>query len=368
MTLKLDLVVGARPNFMKAAPLARVLSRTKGIRIRLIHTGQHFSPEMSQVFFEQLELPKPDVYLSVGSGSHAAQTARILERIEPVFADGRPDRVVVFGDVNSTVAAALAASKLEIPVDHVEAGLRSFDRSMPEEINRILTDSISDLLFVTEESGRRNLLKQGHPRRRIHFVGNLMVDTLLASRARAAATGALDEFGVEPGRFVLVTLHRPSNVDDPHRLAGLVEVIEKLAGEIDVIWPVHPRTRDRIGASGRPVVPGLRLLPPLDYLRFTALEGAARLVLTDSGGIQEETSVLGVPCLTVRENTERPVTIEKGTNRLAGNDPARVLRLARKLLAAPPPGRPRRPPKWDGQAAGRIAAVYSTIGRGTKAR
>ncbi len=360
--MKLINVCGARPNFMKIAPLMRAYRAHPDIAPLLVHTGQHYDEKMSRQFFDELEIPRPDINLEVGSGSHARQTAAILERFEPVLLEHRPDAVLVVGDVNSTVACALAAAKLGAAVFHVEAGLRSFDRSMPEEINRVLTDAISDLLFVSEPSGAENLRREGIPEDRIHFVGNVMIDTLERCRERAAASGILDALALEPGGYAVLTLHRPSNVDDPAVLAGLLGALEEVQRDLPVAFPIHPRTRKSLASAGLEArvgaMPGLRLLDPLGYLDFLRLLSEAAVVLTDSGGIQEETTILGVPCLTLRENTERPVTITEGTNQLVGMDPSRLLagyRQARRQgrLTA------RRPEKWDGRAAERIAAVLA---------
>ena len=353
--MKIVCVVGARPNFIKLAALIAEFRRRPSFAVRLIHTGQHFSPEMSQAFFQDLELPAPDLNLDVGSGTSTVQTAEVMKRLEPVFLEKRPDLVVVVGDVNSTLAASLVAAKLGIPIAHVESGLRSFDRTMPEEINRVLTDAISDYLFVTEPAGVANLLAEGVPRDKIHFVGNVMIDTLLRFRDKAARSGILEELGLRPNEYAVTTLHRPSNVDSPERLKALFEVLAQLAQRLPVVFPVHPRTRGRMEAAGL-CVPNLLLTPPLGYLDFLRLMSEARLVLTDSGGIQEETTILGVPCLTVRENTERPVTIEKGTNRLVGTDPRRILEAAIEALGAN--GMHARVPEmWDGMAGARIADV-----------
>lgn len=353
--MKIVCVVGARPNFIKMAALITEFRRRPSFAVRLIHTGQHFSPEMSQAFFQDLKLPAPDLNLEVGGGSSTVQTAEVMKRLEPVLLENCPDLVVVVGDVNSTLAASLVAAKLGIPIAHVESGLRSFDRTMPEEINRVLTDAISDYLFVTEPAGVANLLAEGVPRDKIHFVGNVMIDTLLRFRDKAARSGILEELGLRPNEYAVTTLHRPSNVDSPERLKALFEVLAQLAQRLPVVFPVHPRTRGRMEAAGL-CVPNLLLTPPLGYLDFLRLMSEARLVLTDSGGIQEETTILGVPCLTVRENTERPVTIEKGTNRLVGTDPRRILEAAIEALGAN--GMHARVPEmWDGMAGARIADV-----------
>ncbi len=360
--MKLINVCGARPNFMKIAPLMRAYRAHPGIAPLLVHTGQHYDEKMSRLFFDELEIPRPDINLEVGSGSHARQTAAILERFEPVLLEHRPDAVLVVGDVNSTVACALAAAKLGAAVFHVEAGLRSFDRRMPEEINRVLTDAISDLLFVSEPSGLENLRREGIPEHRIHFVGNVMIDTLERCRERAAASGILEALGLEPGNYAVLTLHRPSNVDDPAVLAGLVGALEEIQRDLPVAFPIHPRTRKSLACAGLEnrikAMSGLRLLDPLGYLDFLRLMSEAAVVLTDSGGIQEETTILGVPCLTLRDSTERPVTIAEGTNRLVGMDPDRLLAGYREARRQ---GRRsgRRPEKWDGRAAERIAAVLA---------
>jgi UDP-N-acetylglucosamine 2-epimerase (non-hydrolysing) len=341
---------------MKMAPILAAMRGRAGFRPRLIHTGQHFSPEMSDAFFRELEMPEPDVNLEVGGGTATAQTAEIMRRLESLFAADRPAAVVVVGDVTSTMATAIAAMQQQIPVAHVEAGLRSFDRRMPEEVNRILTDSISSFLFVTEPSGVRNLRAEGVAEEKIHLVGNVMIDTLLRFREKAARSRILETLGICPREYAVVTLHRPSNVDDPVQLRKLRGALTEVSRLLPVIFPVHPRTRARIAEQGGEEAPGLNLIPPLGYLDFLRLMAEARLVLTDSGGIQEETTVLQVPCLTLRENTERPVTVEQGSNRLIGVDPAAIVDAAKQALAAPA-GTARIPEMWDGQAAGRILDV-----------
>jgi UDP-N-acetylglucosamine 2-epimerase (non-hydrolysing) len=341
---------------MKVAPLLRAMHARPGIDALLVHTGQHYDAAMSDAFFRDLGMPEPDVNLGVGSGSHASQTADVLRGIEPVLLDWKPDAVVVVGDVNSTIAAALAAVKLGIPVAHVEAGLRSFDRGMPEEINRILTDAISEWLFTSEPSGAENLRREGVPAERIHFVGNVMIDSLLAHLETARARAPLARLGLTPRGYAVLTLHRPGNVDDPARLGRLFAALEEIHAELPIVFPVHPRTRGAIerGLGGQ--APALQLSEPLGYLEFLGLVADARLVLTDSGGIQEETTVLRVPCLTLRDSTERPVTIDEGTNRLVGSDPAVLRAEVRKVLEGDaPPGRV--PALWDGEAAQRIVAV-----------
>lgn len=355
-------VVGARPNFMKIAPLVEAL-RERGIPQVLVHTGQHYDEQMSNLFFRELGIPEPDINLEVGSGTHAQQTAEIMRRFEPVLETQRPDIVVVVGDVNSTIACSLVAAKLGVTVAHVEAGLRSFDRSMPEEINRVLTDAISDLLFASEPSGVANLLREGVPQERIFLVGNVMIDTLLRHRDRALALPTLQQLDLQSdGRvnpYVVVTLHRPSNVDDPAALRGILESLNRLSTRATVVFPVHPRTRERIRAGGLDgLLQPLRVTDPLGYLEFLGLVSRAALVVTDSGGIQEETTVLGVPCLTVRENTERPVTVECGTNELVGRDATRLLNAAETILnGARRHGRI--PDLWDGHAAERIVEVLA---------
>jgi UDP-N-acetylglucosamine 2-epimerase (non-hydrolysing) len=345
---------------MKIAPLMREMRRVGTIGATLIHTGQHYDDAMAGRFFQDLELPTPDVSLDVGSGSHAYQTAEVMKRIEPVLRDMRPHLVVVVGDVNSTLAAALTAVKLGIPVAHVEAGLRSFDRSMPEEINRLLTDAISEHLFVSEESGRLNLAHEGVDGRKIHFVGNVMIDSLEHCRPVWERSTILGELGVTRGQYGVVTLHRPSNVDDPIVLLGLMKVLAELSHRMPLVFPVHPRTRKRLEemeAGGQLLsCGGIHYAAPLGYLDFIALVAGARLVLTDSGGLQEETTALNVPCLTLREETERPITVSHGTNRIVGTSPDRVFAEASRVLSEPVP-EVSRPPLWDGKASARIVAV-----------
>jgi UDP-N-acetylglucosamine 2-epimerase (non-hydrolysing) len=354
--IRLVAVAGARPNFMKIAPLLRELRARRRFETTLVHTGQHYDRAMSESFFQDLGIPEPDLNLGVGSGSHARMTAQVLVAMEGVLEARRPDAVVVVGDVNSTLAAALAAAKLGIPVAHVEAGLRSFDRSMPEEINRLMTDVISEWLFTTEPAGDENLRREGIAPEKIHRVGNVMIDTLRANLERARGLDTLERLGLAPGAYAALTLHRPSNVDEADKLRSLFAVLEEIHRELPVVFPVHPRTRaafERL-LGGRE--PALRTVEPLGYLDFLRLMADARLVLTDSGGIQEETTVLGVPCLTLRENTERPVTIAEGTNTLVGGDPATIRAEVRKILDGG--GKTGRTPEgWDGRAAARIVDV-----------
>jgi UDP-N-acetylglucosamine 2-epimerase (non-hydrolysing) len=350
-------VVGARPNFMKMAPLLREMRRHPAIQPTLVHTGQHYDDAMAGRFFQDLEIPPPDVSLEVGSGTHAYQTAEVMKRLEPVLTELRPHVVVVVGDVNSTVAAALTAVKLGISVAHVEAGLRSFDRSMPEEINRLLTDAISEYLFVTEESGRQNLLREGVDAGKIHFVGNVMIDSLEQCRRVWERPDVLAGLGLAGGDYGVVTLHRPSNVDDPATLRGLLKTLREISHRLPLVFPVHPRTRQRLEAiEGDDRQAAVRYVAPLGYIEFIGLVARARLVLTDSGGLQEETTALGVPCLTLREQTERPITVTQGTNRVVGTSPARIVTEAFRVLAEPPRA-VSRPPLWDGKASGRIVAV-----------
>jgi UDP-N-acetylglucosamine 2-epimerase (non-hydrolysing) len=354
--MKLVAVVGARPNFMKIAPLLWEAVRRFGLDVFLVHTGQHYDEKMSRLFFEELNIPRPDVNLEVGSGSHAAQTAEVMKRFEPVVLEQKPDIVVVVGDVNSTLACALVAVKQGVPVAHVEAGLRSFDRAMPEEINRVLTDAISQWLFVTERSGIENLRREGVPDERVFFVGNVMIDTLLACRERSERSPILEDLGLADRPYAVLTLHRPANVDDPGVFRGLMSAVERLQRDLPIVFPIHPRTRGVLNGYASGTMPNLRLTEPLGYLDFMRLVAHARLVLTDSGGIQEETTVLGVPCLTLRENTERPVTVEQGTNVLVGLDPDRIVVAGQRVLTHPPrPGR--MPELWDGRAAARVIDV-----------
>ena len=356
--MRITAVVGARPNFVKIAPILAALRECPDVTCTLVHTGQHYDGSMSGSFFDELEIPAPDVNLGVGSGPNAAQTAEIMSRLVPVLERDRPDVVAVVGDVNSTVAAALTAVKMSIRVAHVEAGLRSGDRTMPEEINRIVTDAVSDLCFTTEPSANEHLTAEGVPADRIHHVGNVMIDTLFRFRERAARSVILDTFGLTPGGFAVLTLHRPSNVDDPKVLQQLLGAMQCVQKEIPIVFPVHPRTRERLRQVPDVVASGAGLLAvePLGYLDFVQLMANARCVLTDSGGIQEETTALGVPCVTLRRNTERPITVTQGTNRLVGNDAAAIARAWDDIRG----GRwqaGRLPELWDGKAAARVAKV-----------
>ena len=347
-------VVGARPNFMKAAPVIGALHQRANVKQTLVHTGQHYDANMSGVFFAQLGIPAPDVNLEAGSGSHAQQTASIMSRFEPVVLDKKPDIVLVYGDVNSTVATAIVCSKLMVRVGHVEAGLRSFDRTMPEEINRLLTDQLADILFTPSEDGDINLLREGISPDKIFRVGNVMIDSLVRLLPAAAKC---DLNGV-PDRYALVTLHRPSNVDNDKTLKNILESLLEISTQLKVVFPVHPRTRQRIAEFGLDATK-LYLLEPRPYIEFLALQQRATVVITDSGGIQEETTYLKVPCLTLRKNTERPVTAEVGTNILVGQDMPRLqLELAKILEGKGKPGAV--PPMWDGHASERIADVLET--------
>jgi UDP-N-acetylglucosamine 2-epimerase (non-hydrolysing) len=353
-------VVGTRPNFMKTAPIvSELVSRPDEFEHVLVHTGQHYDHAMSQIFLEELGVGEPDHMLGVGSGSHAQQVARVMERLEPILLEREPDVVLVPGDVNSTMAAALVATKLLIGVGHIEAGLRSFDRTMPEEINRIVTDSVSELLFTHSPEARQHLVREGRPESAIHYVGNTMIDTLVAMRSRLDATAARERVDVRDGDYLVVTLHRPALVDGP-LLADAIEALARVAAQLPVVFPVHPRTRAAIEALGTELPSGLRLLDPLGYLDFLALVSSAAGVLTDSGGIQEETTFLGIPCFTLRDNTERPVTIELGTNVLLGLAPERIDEVPDLIAVAA--SRPAQvPPLWDGRAAERIVDVLRTV-------
>ena len=353
-------VVGARPNFMKVKPVMDALAGT-GAEVILVHTGQHYDEAMSGVFFDELGLRRPDHYLGAGSGSHAVQTSRVMLAFEPVLESVRPDLVLVVGDVNSTLACALVTAKSGARLGHVEAGLRSWDWSMPEEVNRVVTDRVSDLLFAPSPDAVANLRSEGRPDERIHLVGNVMVDTLLANLDRARARDTLARFGLTPGQYGLVTLHRAGNVDDDAVLGRLLSGLGRVAQLCPLVLPAHPRLASRLTRASTSA--RLRVIPAVGYLDFIALQAAALLVLTDSGGVQEETTALGVPCLTLRENTERPITITHGTNRLVGTDPDRIVIAAR--LALSEPAAARRPDLWDGCAGQRIAAAILADSRGS---
>jgi UDP-N-acetylglucosamine 2-epimerase (non-hydrolysing) len=367
-------VAGARPNFIKIAPIVRALRACPGLVPRLVHTGQHYDEKLSQVFFEHLGIPRPDVELAVGSATHAAQTAEIMRRFEPVLQNEQPHAVLVVGDVNSTIACALVAAKFHRAepfrcalgertrplVVHVEAGLRSHDDDMPEEVNRRLTDAISDVLFASEPAGVENLRREGVPDSKVHLVGNVMIDTLVAARERANASAVLEELGLRPRAYGLVTLHRPSNVDRPESLRALLGALDEIAARVPLVFPVHPRTQAKLRDAGLSLDgQRWRVVDPLGYLDFLKLMSHARVVLTDSGGIQEETTVLGVPCITLRSNTERPVTVTSGTNRLAGTSRTGVLGAFEEATSAV--ASQRTPALWDGRAAGRIASVLMAV-------
>lgn len=357
--MRLAAVVGARPNFMKMAPLLHAMEQYPHVYVDLIHTGQHYDENLSDVFFRHLGIREPDIRLEVGSGSHGAQTGRILERVEEILQRGQYDRLIVVGDVNSTMAAALAAVKLGIPIAHVEAGLRSFDRSMPEEINRIVTDAVADMLFVTEPSGVENLLHEGHLQEQVHLVGNVMIDTLLRLLPTAQESGILSNRGLAPCGYGVITMHRPANVDSPESLGSLLSVMKDIANELPLVFPIHPRTRKRIEQFGMfDWLRGGRLIitEPLGYLDFLALTSQAKVIVTDSGGLQEESTALNIPCLTLRPNTERPITVEEGTSTLVGCD-AESLRRQLKSVINGTYKQGRCPALWDGHAAERISQI-----------
>lgn len=358
--MKIICVAGARPNFMKIAPLMEIFRQRSEIEPYLVHTGQHYDEKMSDLFFRELGIPKPDVNLGIGSGSHAIQTAEIMKAFEPVCLEQKPDYVLVVGDVNSTIACGLVAVKLGIKLIHVEAGLRSGDPAMPEEINRILTDSISSLLFCTEQSGVDHLIASGIPANRIHLVGNVMIDTLLKNRDKADKTMALEELGLTPKKFATMTLHRPSNVDHAETFAELLNAIDIIQQDMPIIFPIHPRTEkniEKFGLKDRVAqMTNLRLVEPLGYLEFLKLNANAFVVLTDSGGLQEETTILKVPCITIRENTERPITCDVGTNQLVGTSSAAILDAYHRIQNGDFMNR-NIPELWDGHAAERIADI-----------
>lgn len=366
--LKIICVCGARPNFMKIAPLIEAFNKTGNINSHLVHTGQHYDHNMSKLFFDDLGIPRPDVNLEVGSGSQSEQTANIMLTFEPILLEHKPDWVIVVGDVTSTIACGLVAVKNGVRLAHVEAGLRSFDRRMPEEINRVLTDSISDLLLVSEPSGVDNLRKEGVDDAKVHLVGNVMIDTLLKNRQRADESTILDDLGLQPQSYALVTLHRPSNVDNPEMFSSLLDGIEHVQQELTVVFPAHPRTRARLESFGlqarMDAMPNVKIIEPQGYLAFLKLMSAAAIVMSDSGGIQEETTILGVPCLTLRENTERPITITEGTNRLVTPSGPAMIDAYKAVRQQGPVGE-KRPQLWDGHAAERIAKVLIETSAGS---
>lgn len=369
---KIIILVGARPNFMKAAPVYNELKKIKKFKTFIVHSGQHYDREMSKIFFDELKLPKPKIYLGVGSGSHSAQTARVMVEFEKVCIKEKPDLVIVVGDVNTTLAGALAAAKLCIPVAHIEAGLRSFDRTMPEEINRLLTDQISDFLFTTCKDANNNLLHEGIPEHKIFFVGNTMIDTLMKHLSVARKLKVQEKLGLGRVRFGILTLHRPSNVDDKRVFQEILDAVSNISRIIPIIFPVHPRTYNLIDDDMEFLVyddgfkKGIMFIEPIGYLEFLSLMDKATIVLTDSGGIQEETTILGIPCLTIRNNTERPITITQGTNKLVGTNPERIVREALKYLSLSSSLKrggkkvklkPKKPMYWDGKAAQRIVKI-----------
>lgn len=356
-------VVGARPNFMKVAPVMAALAKRPHWRQTLVHTGQHYDDNMSKVFFDELEIPKPDVNLDVGSGTHAVQTAQIMVQFEQLMLHNRPDWVVVYGDVNSTLAATLVCAKLRIPIAHVEAGLRSFDPDMPEEVNRLVTDRLADLLLTPSIDGNEHLIAEGVPRTKIHFVGNVMIDTMWRLKPKSDARWPIlaKQHTLKPQDFILVTLHRPSNVDDTVYLPKLMKALDTLAQKIPVVFPVHPRTRSKMEQMG--IAPTyLKLIQPMGYLDFLALQTHAKFVVTDSGGVQEETTCLGVPCLTMRENTERPITVSEGTNTLIGRD-LEVLQNQGKAILEGIYKIGKTPLLWEGGAGERIAQTFESLPR-----
>lgn len=358
--MKIILICGARPNFMKIAPLVRALEDAGGFELLLVHTGQHYDRKMSELFFEELGIPEPDINLEVGSGTHAVQTAEIMKRFEPVLLEYDPDYVLVVGDVNSTIACGMVAVKLGVKLIHVEAGLRSFDRTMPEEINRVLTDSISDLLFVSEPSGKDNLLKEGVDPLKIHYVGNVMIDTLLANKEKASRSTILQDLELTSGKYVTVTLHRPSNVDDKTVLSEIVTAFDEIQQKDKIVFSIHPRTRNNMRTMGvlerLEKMKNVKLIEPVGYIDFLKLLSESHVVMTDSGGIQEETTILGVPCLTLRNNTERPVTLTQGTNILVAQNRKAIIDAYKQCIGTDNSSK-HIPEFWDGKAAERIAEV-----------
>lgn len=373
--MKIVLVAGARPNFMKIAPIIRAIKKhnsksktmqslrgTKcrgNLKIILVHTGQHYDSRMSKIFFKELEIPQPDIYLGVGSGSHAEQTAKVMIKFEKVLLDEKPDLVMVVGDVNSTLAAALCAAKLHIPLAHVEAGLRSYDREMPEEINRVVVDVLSDYLFTPSPDADENLKKEGIPKEKIFLVGDVMVDTLLKFKVKSSKLKVLKKLNLKTNGYALLTLHRPSNVDNKENFLKILEAVEEISRRIPIVFPVHPRTKKNMEKFGLTRRGEIHLIEPLGYLEFLKLMMESRFVMTDSGGMQEETTVLNIPCLTLRETTERPITIKEGTNTLVGNDTKKIIKEAEKILKNRDSDHSFYPALWDGKAAERIVSVLS---------
>lgn len=362
--LKVLIIVGARPNFIKAAPIyAEMIRRSDEFCAKIVHTGQHYDASLSDAIFHDLGLPEPEYHLGVGSASHAVQTANIMLAFEPIVIEEKPDWVIVVGDVNSTVACALVCSKLKIKVAHVEAGLRSGDRTMPEEINRVITDSIADLMLTPSQDADENLIREGIPVERIRFVGNVMIDSLMRNLQRSESSTVINDLGLAEAPYAVLTLHRPSNVDSQDALTGLIDTLIEISEQIPIVFPVHPRTMAKIDEFGLSVSISnseLRLIEPLGYLDFLRLYSGAKLVMTDSGGLQEETTALGIPCLTIRENTERPITIEIGTNTLVGTDPEKIRSAANRILKGAAENlRAKIPPLWDGRAAERICNALS---------
>ena len=364
--LNVLIIVGARPNFMKAAPIcAEMKRRPEEFSVKIVHTGQHYDAAMSEAFFADLGLPEPDFHLGVGSASHTVQTAKIMLAFEPVLEAERPDWVLVVGDVNSTMACSLVCAKMGVKVAHVEAGLRSSDRTMPEEINRIVTDAVANLLLTPSPDADENLKREGIPAEKIRFVGNVMIDSLLENLMRAETSNVRDTLGLEEGGYAVLTMHRPSNVDQRKDLVPLVDALIEVASRLPIVFPVHPRTKakiDEFGLAERISSSGLKLIEPLGYIDFLRLYSGARFVMTDSGGLQEETTALGIPCLTLRENTERPITVEMGTNRIVGTHPEKLKRAVQGILESENrPSNKRTPPLWDGKAAVRICDALLSV-------
>lgn len=363
-SLKLLCVAGARPNFMKIAPILREMKKHQSLQAKLVHTGQHYDNKMSDVFFKELQIPAPDIHLNVGSGTHAEQTAEIMKRFETVVLQEKPDWVVVLGDVNSTLACSVTAAKLHVPVAHVEAGLRSYDRTMPEEINRLVTDAIAEVLFTTEKSGNENLIKEGKSESQIYFTGNVMIDSLVFAKPQINRSQVSTDLKLPDKSYCITTLHRPSNVDDPKTLAKIFEIFDTIQNKLSVVFPIHPRTRKMIETFGLSdkvsKMKNLRLMDPVGYFDFVSLTAHAKMAITDSGGLQEETTYLGVPCLTMRENTERPITIEVGTNTLVGSDEQLIYSKVDEIIK----GTYKKgsvPELWDGRAAERITNVFTKL-------